>query len=799
MSLPETVISNAVVVALAVAIFKSFGWTCRSPLVRHAVWMLILVKLFTPAIVPVPILTEASGIQPGSPETIRAANPDARADMDFATVELAGFAGPESEMNASFVANNETQTTVGLASLRSTARHAIAGASQSGPWLVAFWLAGSLAWVSLAVNRIRRFKRRLGDSQSESGELQAAADRLAKRLGLRRCPQVLLVDARISPMLWGIGQRVRILLPRELMEQLDGKARDAVLLHELAHFRRGDHLLRLFEAVCVAVFWWHPGIWIARRELQNAEEECCDAWVVSVMAGGGRRYAEALMQAVEFASRATSPAPAPPGASAIGGVSLLKRRVEFIMNGHNRTRLSWAGRLVVLAFAVILLPFLPAVSGEAPPPEDNLGTQQESVDLPETKPIAKTSDERPRRKENKEDSKTSDRKTKVVARVILESGKDEKTKTTTTFVRLKGKRLTFSEFIRKFDSLISTIEKDEEKRKSLTLHLAAERTIPTGQVQKIIALAQAAGFETLAIQVVDKAETKPPEATKKEKLFRLELLADVEGRLTGLILDGENLGSGQKALDKLVKRLTSDKRMLQGRPWEGMVILADHNLVYAEVLRVINSVSELKVADGKTPALKRLTFAVRKKVPDVEGIVVSVKQQPGGTLVEISIGADDGLKKGHSLWVYRIDPATKTKNYLGRIRIEAVHPDRSVGSLVPNEKKMPLRKGDRVMTKLPGPPAKKTSSTARPATIVARIRLVDETRQVLWINKGSEDGVKRAETLKVRGNTQKDGKPGEVKGSVTITRILADHLAEARIESENSDDPIAPGDVVSGD
>lgn len=797
MSLLETIISNAVVVAVAVAIFKSFGWTCRSPLVRHAVWLLVLVKLFTPAIVPVPILPEGSRFHAESPPAIRATQPDGGADLELTTVELSSFTGAEPGTTDRIALDRESESSVWLESLLSSARHVFAKAGQSVSSFIAFWVAGSLVWMVLVVHRVRRFKSRLAGSCWKDSELQAVADRLAGRVGLNRCPKVLLVDARISPMLWGFGRHARILLPRELMEQLDSESRDAVILHELAHFRRGDHLVRLFEAACIAVFWWHPGVWIARRELQNAEEECCDAWVVSVMSGSGRRYAEALMQAVEFVSRTTSPSPVAPGASAIGGASLLKRRVEFIMNGHSRTRLSWAGRIAVLGFAVILLSFLPALSSDpAPGKEADGGSAAEATKLTVAEgPAEKQTD----RSKKETSSKKQNQTAKSVARLFLETSTDPKTKATTTFVRLKGKRVTLAEFLRNFESLISVVEKDKAKRKTITLHIAAERTVSDGDVQKIISLSQNAGIEKFAIQVAEKRRPKPEEATKIEKLFRLELLADVEGRLTGMILDGENLGSGQKAFDLLVKRLTSDKRLLQGRPWDGMVIVADHNLVYSEVLRVINTVSELKVADGKAPALKRLTFAVRKKLPDVEGIVVSVKQKPGATLAEISIGADDGLEKGHSLWVYRVDPATKVKNYLGRIRIESVQPDRSVGSLVPNEKKMPLKKGDRVLSKLPPSAEGKTSSAARPGVIVARIRLVDESRQVLWINKGSEDGVKQSETLKVRGKPQKDGQPGEPKGTVTITRILAEHLAEARIESEKADDPIEPGDVLLSD
>jgi len=95
MSLLETVISNAVVVAVAVAVFKSFGWTCRSPLLRHAVWLLILMKLFTPAIVPVPVMPEGFRIQAGSPPAIAATDPDRVADLSITTVDVSSLAGAE--------------------------------------------------------------------------------------------------------------------------------------------------------------------------------------------------------------------------------------------------------------------------------------------------------------------------------------------------------------------------------------------------------------------------------------------------------------------------------------------------------------------------------------------------------------------------------------------------------------------------------------------------------------------------------------------------------------------------------
>ena len=63
--------------------------------------------------------------------------------------------------------------------------------------------------------------------------------------------------------------------------------------------------------------------------------------------------------------------------------------------------------------------------------------------------------------------------------------------------------------------------------------------------------------------------------------------------------------------------------------------------------------------------------------PDVEGVITRV--QGDGKRVEISIGSDDGLIVGHELSVYRLKPKV---DYIGKIRIILVEPDKAVGEVV---------------------------------------------------------------------------------------------------------------------
>jgi hypothetical protein len=159
-------------------------------------------------------------------------------------------------------------------------------------------------------------------------------------------------------MLWAAGRRPRLLLPAALLPRLLPDQRAALLIHELAHYRRRDHWVRLLELIVGALYWWCPLAWWARRELSQAEEECCDAWVVWALPGAARAYATALVDTLDFLAN-TRPA-LPLAASGLGRVRHLQRRLTMIMRGRTRPSLTWCGALALLASAGVLLPLLPS-------------------------------------------------------------------------------------------------------------------------------------------------------------------------------------------------------------------------------------------------------------------------------------------------------------------------------------------------------------------------------------------------------------------------------------------------------
>ena len=200
------------------------------------------------------------------------------------------------------------------------------------------------------------------------------ADRIGCQLGLKQLPEILLVPFRLSPLVWSIGGRVRVVLPDELLDRLDTRGRQTLVAHELAHLRRKDHLVRLLELSATTLFWWHPVVWWASRKLRELEEQCCDAMVLDVLPASGRQYATALLDTLDFLSETSIAVPVG-GTSAKPGISLA-RRIKMLNNKSTVLRLT-RGRFLLLAAAAVV-PLTLAVAAEPPRKEKGQRTSPQT-------------------------------------------------------------------------------------------------------------------------------------------------------------------------------------------------------------------------------------------------------------------------------------------------------------------------------------------------------------------------------------------------------------------------------------
>jgi hypothetical protein len=193
-----------------------------------------------------------------------------------------------------------------------------------------------------------------------------------------------MVPGTVSPLLWAPGRAARLLLPEELWARLDEDQRDSLLVHELAHLRRRDHWVRRLELLVLGLYWWFPVAWWARRELQDAEECCCDGWVEKVLPGRGPAYAAALVETVAFLSAARAVVPL--GASGGGRARQLKRRLTMILECKAACPAGKVAAAVVLGLGLVLLALAPGAA-ESPPAK-----QRATADLQDDKQLPPAED-----------------------------------------------------------------------------------------------------------------------------------------------------------------------------------------------------------------------------------------------------------------------------------------------------------------------------------------------------------------------------------------------------------------------
>src|SRR5205085_4238148 len=98
--------------------------------------------------------------------------------------------------------------------------------------------------------------------------------------------------AGTMPMTAGLLQTA-IFLPADAADWTQER-REAVLLHELAHVRRGDLSTQLVARLAVALYWCNPLVWVAWRAFVKEREHAADD---AVLLSGARAsdYADHLL------------------------------------------------------------------------------------------------------------------------------------------------------------------------------------------------------------------------------------------------------------------------------------------------------------------------------------------------------------------------------------------------------------------------------------------------------------------------------------------------------------------------
>jgi beta-lactamase regulating signal transducer with metallopeptidase domain len=330
------------------------------PQIRYALWLLILVKLMLPPSfsMSTSVISQALTQADGFTTQMKALNNPVKpipvelrseTNTHITDIGIETFSEPEATMSS--VANEPPVLTVSSD---------IAGSDVNikihwQVYVMVVWFVVMVALFSWATVRFRKLRKfHVGEFSGADlpqwfGLLLAET---AKKLGLQRLPEIGLSRHVSSPAVFGTFRPV-LVLPAAAVNHLSRKHTEHILLHELAHIKRGDLLVNTFYMLLQIVYWFNPLLWLVRRKLQHLRELCCDATVAGILRDETVHYRDTILEVTQrFLSK-----PAEPGIGLLGMVETSSRLLVRLKWLEKKT---WQYRGVRFAIIFIVVGLMSA-------------------------------------------------------------------------------------------------------------------------------------------------------------------------------------------------------------------------------------------------------------------------------------------------------------------------------------------------------------------------------------------------------------------------------------------------------
>jgi beta-lactamase regulating signal transducer with metallopeptidase domain len=160
-------------------------------------------------------------------------------------------------------------------------------------WLVRLWLVGVVLFSLRSAGGfvLAQRLRKIATSPA-TGELLRMCRAVQQRMGIGRVVRYCRSAALQVPAVVG-GFRPMVLLPITALTGLSDAQIEAIVAHELAHIRRLDYFVNLFQVFAETVLFYHPAVWWVNNKIRAERENCCDDTAIAVC-GNRVDYVRAL-------------------------------------------------------------------------------------------------------------------------------------------------------------------------------------------------------------------------------------------------------------------------------------------------------------------------------------------------------------------------------------------------------------------------------------------------------------------------------------------------------------------------
>ena len=217
------------------------------------------------------------------------------------------------------------------------------------------WLAVAAAMALLLAQRAVFVRGLVAQAGEASRPMYDALEECRSNMKVRGKVGLKVSPNAASPAVCGLLRPV-ILVPQNFASALDTADLRIVLLHELAHVKRGDLWVNLAQTVLQIVYFYNPLLWLANAVIRRAREQAVDEAVLVAMGEGASRYPQTLVSVAKLAFK--RPALSLRLIGVVESKSALTARVKRILSRPipKSAKLGILGLAAIIITAAFILP-----------------------------------------------------------------------------------------------------------------------------------------------------------------------------------------------------------------------------------------------------------------------------------------------------------------------------------------------------------------------------------------------------------------------------------------------------------
>lgn len=124
-------------------------------------------------------------------------------------------------------------------------------------------------------------------------DIRLFTSKTALHLGIKKNIAICISKSIEIPCVSGFLKPI-ILLPFTLFNHLTTEQAEAIIIHELAHIKRNDYIINIFQSLIDVLLFFNPFAIVLSNNVRKERENCCDDWVVTYRYNK-QLYASALL------------------------------------------------------------------------------------------------------------------------------------------------------------------------------------------------------------------------------------------------------------------------------------------------------------------------------------------------------------------------------------------------------------------------------------------------------------------------------------------------------------------------